>query len=148
MKRCIGIYLVMGFALTFISQNLSAQVQLIPTKSDFGGGFNIACNNGTNGSISLAVVGADSLTLVLYKGSSKEDSTFVNSLPKVWKGLAAGTYKVYGYLNDSLVAGDTLILYQPQALALGSSGIVNQSCSPGGDGSITLEISGGVTPYH
>ena len=71
MKRLLGIAIASGIALTLLSQNIQAQVQLIPTKSDFGGGFNIACNNGTNGSISLAVVGADSLTLVLYKGSSR-----------------------------------------------------------------------------
>ena len=148
MKKLSGIAIAFGIALTLLSHCLQAQVQLIPTKSDFGGGYNLSCNNGTNGSISLAVVGADSLTLILYKGSSKEDSAFVNSFPKVWNGLAAGTYKVYGYFNDSLVAGDTVVLFQPQALALANYQTINQSCNPGGDGSLEVEITGGVLPYH
>ena len=134
MKNLSGIAFAIGILLTLLSLNLQGQVQFVPTKSDFGGGFNLSCNNGTNGSISLAVVGSDSLTLVLYKGSTKEDSSFVNSLPKVWNGLSAGTYFIYGFLSDSLVAGDTLVLFQPQALALGNSQISKQSCNPGGDG--------------
>ncbi len=148
MKRLLGIAFGLGILLTLLSQNLHAQVQLIPTKSDFGGGYNISCYGGNNGSISVAVVGADSLTLVLYKGASQEDSTFVNSLPKVWNGFGAGGYRIYGYINDSLVAEDSLVLFQPQALALANHQSINQSCNPGGDGSIEAEISGGVLPYH
>jgi hypothetical protein len=148
MKRLLGIAFGLGILLTLLSQNLHAQVQLISTKSDFGGGYNISCYGGSNGSISVAVVGADSLSLVLYKGASQEDSTFVNSLPKVWNGLGAGGYKIYGYINDSLVAEDSLVLFQPQSLALTNHQAINQSCNPGGDGSIEAEISGGVLPYH
>jgi hypothetical protein len=148
MKNLFGIFYATVILLTLLSQNLHGQVQLIPTKSDFGGGYNISCYGGSNGSISVAVVGADSLSLVLYKGASQEDSTFVNSLPKVWNGLGAGGYKIYGYINDSLVAEDSLVLFQPQALALANHQAINQSCNPGGDGSIEAEISGGVLPYH
>ena len=70
MKRLLGIAFATGILLTLLSQNLHAQVQLIPTKSDFGGGNNISCYGGNNGSISLAAVGADTLYLALYKASA------------------------------------------------------------------------------
>ena len=63
MKRLLGIAIASGIALTLLSQNLHAQVQLIPTKSDFGGGYNLSCNNGSNGSISLGDIDSEAKEL-------------------------------------------------------------------------------------
>jgi hypothetical protein len=38
-------------------------LQLIPTKSDFGGGYNLSCNNGSNGSISLGDIDSEAKEL-------------------------------------------------------------------------------------
>ncbi len=125
----------------------SQTIQLITDKSDFGNGNSILCHGGNSGSISVSIIGADSLTLALSQNGNIIDSSFVTTLPHNWASLSAGDYVVSGYILDSLVGIDSLTLYQPGVFALSSVSVTPESCNPGSDGSVEFSLSGGTTPY-
>jgi hypothetical protein len=99
--------------------------------------LNVSCFGGSNGSIDLTVTGgAGSYTYSWSNGASTQDLT----------GLAAGSYTVTvtDANNCSALLGPIAIT-QPAVLA--ASEVHTTTCLTSPDGSITLTVSGGTTPY-
>ncbi len=61
-------------------------------------------------------------------------------------GVGAGKYVVIVTDTNSCTATDSITITQPAALTL-SDTVTNVSCAGAGNGSITLTIGGGTTPY-
>ncbi|HIA05974.1 MAG TPA: T9SS type A sorting domain-containing protein [Flavobacteriales bacterium] len=100
-------------------------------------GTNASCNGGIDGTASLITSGG---TLPYTYSWSNGDTTQNIS------GLTAGTYSVF--LTDSCgaVINDSVTISEPSTLVLTASQI-NISCNGVDDGSASVSITGGVTPY-
>jgi len=61
--------------------------------------------------------------------------------------LAAGTYNVTVTDNNGCSNTTSVSLGQPSAITV-SDAIVDESCAPGGDGSISLTVNGGTPAYN
>ncbi|NEN23481.1 T9SS type B sorting domain-containing protein [Cryomorpha ignava] len=120
---------------------LPSPIQVIPTAPIAGAGYNIACNGGNTGSISLSIFGGSGTFLQEWTGPNG----FVSSDADI-SGLEAGEYCVT-VTDDLGCTGITCItLTQPEAIAV-SFQTASPSCASGLDGSITATISGGVPTY-
>jgi hypothetical protein len=62
-------------------------------------------------------------------------------------GVAAGTYNVTITDANGCTATSSATITQPLALSIDSISTVNPSCSGGNDGSATVNVSGGQSPY-
>jgi large repetitive protein len=104
-------------------------------------GFNIACNGGSTGSINLTPSGGTSPYAFSWTGpngftASTEDLT----------GLKAGAYSVLITDNKGCTLTRNINLSQPSLIVINSS--VNPTlCNGSNTGSVTLAVSGGVSPY-
>ncbi|GIV33136.1 MAG: hypothetical protein KatS3mg031_0671 [Chitinophagales bacterium] len=99
--------------------------------------INVSCYGGNNGSIDLTVSGGTTPYVFSWSnGATTEDLS----------GLSAGNYTVT--VSDangcSVTAGATIT--QP-ALLTASNLPVHVSCNGGNNGSVSLTVSGGTTPY-
>ena len=113
------------------------------------GGFNINCNGGSDGTISLAVTGGTGA----YTYTWTRGGTAVGGTQNL-TGLIAGTYIVTVTDANGCGEQDTITLTEPAApLALATTlstsitGGFNINCNGGSDGAITLGVSGGTAPY-
>jgi len=105
------------------------------TSPTYAGGYNIRCNGGSDGSISLAVSGSTGpYTYLWNNGATTQNRT----------GLTAGTY-IVTVSNGGCTNSNVITLTQPSALVATASG-VNPSCGSS-NGSATVTASGGVAPY-
>jgi hypothetical protein len=99
---------------------------------------NVSCFNGSNGSIDLTVTGgAGSYTYVWSPGgATTQDLT----------GLVAGSYSVTVTDDNGCSASlGPISISQPALLA--ASEVHTPTCLTSPDGSITLTVNGGTTPY-
>ncbi|MBI5914412.1 MAG: gliding motility-associated C-terminal domain-containing protein [Bacteroidetes bacterium] len=62
-------------------------------------------------------------------------------------GLCAGTYTVVIENADGCEIDTTFSIVAPNALVASVANVQNESCLPGNDGSITVGVTGGTTPY-
>jgi hypothetical protein len=98
---------------------------------------NISCNGGSNGAINLTPAGGTSpYTFNWGGGITTEDRT----------GLAAGTYTVVITDANGCTATVNATVTQPIALSATISQ-TNVSCNGGSNGTATITVSGGATPY-
>ncbi len=98
---------------------------------------NINCNGDGNGGVSVSVIGGTPGYNYLWSNSATTDDV---------SGLSGGTYTVT--VTDAVGCTTTasVIVEEPTALSLSvSSGDV--SCNGGSDGSASVSVSGGTTPY-
>lgn len=101
-------------------------------------GYQISCNNGNDGAISLFVSGGSGNLFFNWNG-------FVNSNPTA-QNLSAGSQNILVY-DDNFCQKDTIIvLNEPQAITT-SNLVLHVGCENENDGSISTLISGGVQPY-
>ena len=99
---------------------------------------NISCNGGSNGSINLTPAGGTSpYTFNWGGGITTEDRT----------GLAAGTYTVIITDANGCTATVNATVTQPNALAATVSQ-TNVSCNGGTNGTATINVTGGTSPYN
>jgi SprB repeat len=97
---------------------------------------NVSCPGGSNGAITLTVSGGSNYTYAWSDGNVTTQNR--NNLP-------AGIYTVTATSNGcSATATDTIT--QPSAFNISSS-IKNVSCNGGSNGAITLNVTGGSSPY-
>ena len=137
-------------AATFTLTQPAAPIAIVPTLStSTTGGFNINCNGGSDGAISLAVTGGTGA----YTYTWTRGGTAVGSTQNLI-GLIAGTYIVTVTDANGCSEQDTITLTEPAApLALATTlstsitGGFNINCNGGSDGAITLGVSGGTAPY-
>ncbi|MCB0478392.1 MAG: S8 family serine peptidase [Crocinitomicaceae bacterium] len=99
---------------------------------------NVTCPGGNTGSINLTVSGGTAPYTYDWgaQGSTTEDIS----------GLTAGTYSVDVTDNNSCVSSATVVVTQPTAFS-SSPSVTNVSCNGGANGSVTLNVSGGTSPY-
>ena len=128
-------------AATFTLTQPAAPIAIVPTLStSTTGGFNINCNGGSDGAISLAVTGGTGA----YTYTWTRGGTAVGSTQNL-TGLIAGTYIVTVTDANGCSEQDTITLTEPAApLALATTlstsitGGFNINCNGGSDGAITL----------
>jgi|GEM_PF-460222 len=108
--------------------------------SDAGNGFHVSCGV-ADGTIDLTVSGG----LAPYQFAWSGPGGFA-AVTEDLSGLAAGTYMVTIVDDNGCTSAQQALLIAPQPLqaTLNNSGTV---CDGGSDGSIDLEVSGGVLPY-
>jgi surface protein len=100
--------------------------------------MNVSCNAGSNGSASIiASGGTGTLT---YEWSTGSTSTEI-------AGLIAGTYTVTVTDANNCSAIQSITLTQPQSLVATQGTVNNVSCFGGSNGSATVNVTGGTTPY-
>ncbi|NVJ45933.1 MAG: hypothetical protein HWE07_02365, partial [Cytophagia bacterium] len=98
---------------------------------------NVTCNGEADGSIDLIVTGGSGP--FTYTWSSGQVSKDIS-------GLTAGGYSVLVTDNNGCHASLTVTVLEPQALEL-STTVEDITCYGAADGSIDLQVSGGVAPY-
>jgi gliding motility-associated-like protein len=123
-------------------QLASSQKSLSPD-----GNFNISCNGGNNGSVSMVVTGGSGNYIFLWNGPNGFTST-----SKDIAGLKAGTYtcSVKDLNGCVLTPSPSFTLTEPTALAINSTilsgssdGAYNINCFGANDGWAHLSVSGG-----
>lgn len=98
---------------------------------------NITCNGGNNGSITLAMSGGTApYTYNWGGGITTQNRT----------NLIAGTYTVTVTDANSCTATFSRILTQPTAISATASSVA-ASCFGGNNGSLTINATGGTSPY-
>ncbi len=107
-------------------------------------GFNVSCNGGSNGYVSLNVSGGTGTYTYTWSTSSTLDSIFA---------LAAGTYTVTIEDSNGCTKDTSVVLNEPSSLALSVaanvfSGGFNVSCLGYNDGIAHSSVTGGVSPYR
>ena len=102
---------------------------------------NVSCNGGINGSISLSTSGGTSpITYTLNPGN-------VTSSSAVFTGLSANTYTIVMSDANNCTTSTVATVSQPAQLNIDSLTSTLPSCSPGNDGVIIVNASGGTMPY-
>lgn len=98
---------------------------------------NVACNGGSNGTITLSVIGGSSpYTYDWGGGVISQNRT----------GLTAGSYTVTVTDNLLCTATHTAVIGQTTTLAV-SATPVNVTCNGANTGSVTTSVTGGTAPY-
>ncbi len=110
------------------------------------GAYNINCHGANSGWIRITVTGG-SIGTYKYNWSTTDGSGIING-QKDQLTLTAGTYHLIATDSNNCVITKDIVLTQPPALVTKLTA-TNITCkSPGFDnGSITLTVSGGITPY-
>lgn len=100
---------------------------------------NVSCFGGANGSISLSVIG----------GTIPYTYVWSNELQlKILIAFSSGTYTVTVTDLEGCTDVQSVVVSQPAAALSATATVAQQvSCFGGNNGSITLTVSGGTTPY-
>ena len=98
------------------------------------------CNADTNGSITIVASGGTTpYQYALNTGTFRSSGAFIN--------LGGGTYTLHVKDGNGCTRDSVITLTPPPALAM-TLAVTNVSCNGRNDGSITINASGGVTPYQ
>jgi hypothetical protein len=104
---------------------------------------NINCSGNTNGQIVLTVTGGTAPYIYSWTGPSGYTAS-----TKDLSGRSAGTYNVtITDANNCTFVLNNLNITAPAALSIGTPTTNSVNCFGGNNGSITLAISGGTSPY-
>jgi len=102
-----------------------------------GNATNILCNGGTNGSVTLTISGGTTPYSYLWSnGAQTKDIT----------GVSAGSYSVTITDANGCTKALSFTISQPTALTSTSSS-TNISCNGGSNGTASINVNGGTTPY-
>ena len=97
----------------------------------------VLCFGESNGSIDITVTGCSPFTFAWSNGDSSEDIS----------NLAAGTYTVVVTDNEGATQSAAISVDQPSVIGITSSKN-NISCNNVDNGTATVAVSGGVSPYN
>lgn len=101
-------------------------------------GTNVSCFGGANANIDLSVFGGTSpYTYLWSNGAVTEDLA----------NVSAGTYTVLVTDSKGCTTPNSIVITQPDQLAADVT-VSNVSCFGYSDGSLTANITGGMTPYN
>lgn len=112
-------------------------VQLNPTQP--------ACNGTATGAISAKLTQGSNPTGYSWSGGNLPSP--MNTTDSTITGITAGTYTVTVTVAGGATATATVTVNQPQALQIPQATPVNTTCFGGQNGSITLQVAGGTSPY-
>ena len=104
-------------------------------------GFEISCYNSNDGTIDLTLPNSNNYTC-LWVGPNGYSSTQMNI-----SNLTQGTYTYTVTDNNGYSISNSITLSAPQAITI-TEFITNPSCFSANDGSVSLAISGGTSPYY
>ncbi len=99
---------------------------------------NASCNGFLDGGATASGTGGTAPYTYLWSNTATTASI---------TGVAAGTYNVTITDANGCTATSSATITQPLALSIDSISTVNPSCSGGNDGSATVNVSGGQSPY-
>ncbi|MBK8328529.1 MAG: gliding motility-associated C-terminal domain-containing protein [Bacteroidetes bacterium] len=103
---------------------------------------NVLCNNGNDGNVSItATGGTGNITYTLQPVGLVNNTGFFNS-------LAIGNYTIVATDANGCTLTTTFTITQPPPTQLVNYTTITPSCIPGNDGSITVNIVGGLPPYQ
>ena len=123
--------LISNFDLTQPNEILVDAVLIIPS-----------CVNGNDGEVAVTFVGGQAPYSVLWSGPNGFSSTSTDI-----SGLAAGTYSLSATDFTNCPLDTTFVLIAPSGLVVNA--LVNDAvCTSDSNGSITIDISGGTSPYQ
>lgn len=97
----------------------------------------VGCNGATTGAIYITPSGDSTFTYLWSNGVPNQDNT----------NIAAGTYSVTVTNINGCTVSTQATIGQPASLFANVNGVTNVSCFGGSNGTITLFVNGGVTPY-
>lgn len=103
---------------------------------------NVTCYNGTNGAVSVTVTGGTAP----YQYQLAEAGAGAWSGINTFSGLAAATYPLSVKDNTGCIKTIYITVTQPAAFAV-SYTATDVTCTGGSNGSITINATGGTTPY-
>ena len=106
------------------------------------GHTDVTCNGGSDGSVTVTFSGGTGPYMVNFNGGGFE----VQTSPKTYSGLAAGTYSWTVKDSHGCEQSGSEIVGQPTAL-VASDGHTDVTCFGGSDGSVTITFSDGTIPY-
>jgi len=98
---------------------------------------NVSCNGGTNGTIVLTVTGGT--TPYNYSWSNGNNTSSIS-------GLQANTYTATVTDNNGCSQSNTYTITEPTAISI-SGTTTDVTCNGGNDGSISVNVTGGIAPY-
>ena len=99
---------------------------------------NVSCNAGSNGSASVTASGGTGTLAYAWSNAATTSSI---------SGVTAGTYSVTITDANTCSISRTVTITQPQTLIASQGTITNVSCFGGSNGSLTVNVTGGTTPY-
>jgi hypothetical protein len=99
------------------------------------------CNGASNGSITVQAAGGNGA----YQYSIDGGNNFQSSAN--FSGLAAGNYTVLVSDGNNCTVSESITITEAAALVISENSRTDISCNGADDGSISLNISGGTTPY-
>jgi|GEM_PF-308173 len=102
---------------------------------------NVSCNGANDGSVQVNATGTGSLSYTLMPGALTNATGY-------YAGLAANTYTITVSDGNNCTASTTITITEPAVLIIDSLSSAQPSCSPGNDGSIVVNISGGTAGYQ
>jgi len=100
--------------------------------------FDVSCNGLADGQLKSIANGGTPPYTYLWSNNQTQDSII---------GLTSGTYTVTLTDNNACTDTASASINQPSALGLNFSTIVSVSCNGLSDGSATINVNGGTTPY-
>ncbi len=123
-----------------VSQPQALTITLSPSVLAFG--QNIACFDGSTGSIALNITGGVGPYGIDWTGPNGYTSTFEDI-----NDLITGNYTVIVTDANGCAVNDAFTMTQPDALLAGIAGLQQVSCFGADDGAATATISGGMPAY-
>ena len=112
----------------------------MPISVDVLQSTNVTCYDGANGSIDFSANGGN--FPYTYSWSPSVSSSNAAS------GLSAGTYQITVTDNNGCSATSSAIISQPNLLEAVISNSTNVTCFGGTDGTATVNVAGGTSPYN
>ncbi len=122
------------------SKNISLTQASVPFTASIANQVNVACYNDTNGQVTLATSGG------IAPFSFRNGSAPAQTSPQ-FMGLGVGSYtfNVFDKYNCNTSVATTIISTNPELLI--SASAVPVKCFGGTDGSVSVAVTGGTSPY-
>ncbi len=106
---------------------------------------NVLCNGGNNGSINISVTGGTVVSDYIFNWETSDGSGLV-AADEDQTGLTAGTYAVTVTDDNACEKTLSIVLSEPEVLAIDSESHTDATTIGGSDGTITIKASGGTEP--
>ena len=120
-----------------------ANFEITNSNSDLAGSVtahtNVSCNGGNDGAVTVTPSGGTSPYSFELNGSSESDGTFT--------GLSAGEYGAKITDANGCIYTVSFDIDEPTLLVAQIVSSTNESCFDAADGTATVDVTGGTTPY-